>query len=449
MIVEADGVCILWAMGVTQHSMGSDTSTAISNLLLITGNYMRTGTGAYPLRGHNNVQGASDHGAMPNFLPGYQHVDDPEVRSRFQSGWNVQLPSTKGLDNHEMIDAIHQGTLKAMYLFGEEISLVDSNANFVGDGLSKLEFFVAQDIFFSHTCQFADVVLPASPSLEKEGTFTSTERRIQRLYEVFEPLEGSRPDWRIIQDVANRLGAKWEYQHPSEIYREIASLTPLFAGVTYERLEGFKSLHWPVAKDGTDQPLLFTKQFAFPDGKARLFPLSLTETTDQPNAEFDLHLNNGRLLEHFHEGNMTYRSEGIREKTPDTFVEVSPELARERGIQSGTWVQLTSRYGQLRVRALVTDRVQGKELYMPMNSVEIPVNRLTSSHTDPVTHTPAYKEASVHLRVLAEVGESPLPRTNHRFGHPTPQHGVEVERKWKRADYNIPSGNGLVQIQTK
>ena len=449
MIVEADGVCILWAMGVTQHSMGSDTSTAISNLLLITGNYMRTGTGAYPLRGHNNVQGASDHGAMPNFLPGYQHVDDPEVRSRFQSGWNVQLPSTKGLDNHEMIDAIHQGTLKAMYLFGEEISLVDSNANFVGDGLSKLEFFVAQDIFFSHTCQSADVVLPASPSLEKEGTFTSTERRIQRLYEVFEPLEGSRPDWRIIQDVANRLGAGWRYQHPSDIYREIASLTPLFAGVTYERLEGFKSLHWPVAKDGTDQPLLFTKQFAFPDGKARLFPLSLTETTDQPNAEFDLHLNNGRLLEHFHEGNMTYRSEGIREKTPDTFVEVSPELARERGIQSGTWVQLTSRYGQLRVRALVTDRVQGKELYMPMNSVEIPVNRLTSSHTDPVTHTPAYKEASVHLRVLAEVGESPLPRTNHRFGHPTPQHGVEVERKWKRADYNIPSGNGLVQIQTK
>jgi len=447
MIAEADGVCVLWAMGITQHSMGSDASTAISNLLLITGNYMKTGSGAYPLRGHNNVQGASDHGAMPNFLTGYQSVDDPEVRSRFKAAWNVQLPSTKGLDNHEMIDAIHQGKLKAMYLFGEEMSLVDSNANFVGDGLGKLEFFVVQDIFFSATCRFADVVLPASPSLEKEGTFTSTERRIQRLYQVFEPLEGSRPDWRIIQDIANRLGATWQYQHPSEIYREIASLTPLFAGVTYERLEGFKSLQWPVAADGTDQPLLYTKEFAFPDGKARLFPLSLTEPTDQPNAEFDLHLNNGRLLEHFHEGNMTYRSEGIREKTPDTFVEVSPELAEERGIQSGTWVQLTSRYGQVRVRALVTDRVQGKELYMPMNSVESPVNRLTSSHTDSVTHTPAYKEASVHLRVLPEVGESPLPRINHRFGHPTPQHGVEVERKWKRPDYRMP-GNGLVQIQT-
>ena len=447
MIAEANGVCILWAMGVTQHTMGSDTSTAISNLLLITGNYMKTGSGAYPLRGHNNVQGASDHGAMPNFLPGYQSVDDPEVRSRFEANWNVQLPSTKGLDNHEMIEAVHEGKLKAMYLFGEEMSLVDSNANFVGDGLAKLDFFVVQDIFFSATCHFADVVLPASPSLEKEGTFTSTERRIQRLYQVFEPLEGSRPDWRIIQEIANRLGAKWQYQHPSEIYREVASLTPLFAGVTYERLEGFKSLQWPVAADGTDQPLLYTKGFAFPDGKARLFPLVLTEPTDQPNAEFDLHLNNGRLLEHFHEGNMTYRNEGIRQKTPDTFVEVSPELAKQRGIQSGTWLQLTSRYGQVRVRALVTDRVQGKQLYMPMNSVESPVNRLTSSYTDAVTHTPAYKEASVHLRVLPEVGESPLPRINHRFGHPTPQHGVEVERKWKRPDYRVP-GNGLVQIQT-
>jgi formate dehydrogenase major subunit len=447
MIAEANGVCILWAMGVTQHTMGSDTSTAISNLLLITGNYMKTGSGAYPLRGHNNVQGASDHGAMPNFLPGYQSVDDPEVRSRFEANWNVQLPSTKGLDNHEMIEAVHEGKLKAMYLFGEEMSLVDSNANFVGDGLAKLDFFVVQDIFFSATCHFADVVLPASPSLEKEGTFTSTERRIQRLYQVFEPLAGSRPDWRIIQEIANRLGAKWQYQHPSEIYREVASLTPLFAGVTYERLEGFKSLQWPVAADGTDQPLLYTKGFAFPDGKARLFPLVLTEPTDQPNAEFDLHLNNGRLLEHFHEGNMTYRNEGIRQKTPDTFVEVSPELAKQRGIQSGTWLQLTSRYGQVRVRALVTDRVQGKQLYMPMNSVESPVNRLTSSYTDAVTHTPAYKEASVHLRVLPEVGESPLPRINHRFGHPTPQHGVEVERKWKRPDYRVP-GNGLVQIQT-
>jgi formate dehydrogenase major subunit len=448
MIARAERVAILWAMGVTQHSNGSDTSTAISNLLLVTGNYKRPGTGAYPLRGHNNVQGASDHGAMPNFLPGYQPVDDPEVRRRFEARWNAPLPSTKGLDNHEMVDAIHQGKLKAMYLFGEEMSLVDSNATYVGAAFGKLEFFVVQDIFFSATCRFADVVLPASPSLEKEGTFTSTERRIQRLYQVFEPAEGSRPDWQIVQEVANRLGAAWKYQHPSEVMDEIASLTPMFAGVNYQRLEGYKSLQWPVAADGADQPLLYTKKFNFPDGKSRLFPLVWREAPEQPDAEFDLHLNNGRLLEHFHEGNLTYRSPGIKEKTPDTFVEISPELAEERGIQSGSLVQLTSRRGRLRARAVVTDRVHNGELYMPMNSAENPVNVLTGSHTDPVTHTPAYKETAVNLQVLSEKGECPLPRTNSRFGHPTPQHGVEVERKWKRPDYRMP-GAGLINIRTK
>jgi formate dehydrogenase major subunit len=445
-IAEAPTVCILWAMGVTQHVMGSDTSTAISNLLLVTGNYMRPGTGAYPLRGHNNVQGASDHGAMPNYFPGYQKVDDAEIRAKFEKAWNVSLPAKPGLDNHMMIDAIHDGRLKSMYVFGEEMSLVDSNANYVSAALAKLDFFVMQEIFFTETCRFADVILPASPSLEKEGTFTSTERRIQRLYQVMEPLGESRPDWEIIQDIANRLGAGWDYKHPSEIYEEIAPLTPLMAGVTYERLEGYKSLQWPVAEDGSDQPLLYSKQFQFPDGKARLFPVPWSEPSNQQDAEYDLHLNNGRLLEHFHEGNMTYRTEGIKQKTPCTFVEVSPELATERGIESGSWVQLTSAYGKVRAQAVVTERVQGKQLYMPMNSVEEPVNRVTSSYTDKVTHTPAYKETSVHLKVLGERGANPLPRTNSRFGQPTPQKGVEVERKWKRNDYTQP-GNDLVQIK--
>jgi formate dehydrogenase major subunit len=440
MIAQANGVCILWAMGITQHSMGSDSSTAISNLLLVTGNYMRTGAGAYPLRGHNNVQGAGDHGAHPENLTGYQKVHDPEVRARFEAIWKVSLPSTKGLDNFQMIEAIHAGKLKAMYLFGEEIALVDGNSNHVESALSKLEFFVVQDVFFSKTCQFANVIFPASPSLEKEGTFTSTERRIQRLYQVFEPFEESRPDWRIIQDLANHLGAKWNYQHPSQIYQEIASLTPLFAGVTYERLEGYKSLQWPVAADGNDEPLLYVKGFPFPDGKARLYPVAMSSPAEPADEEFDLHFNNGCMLEHFHEGNMTYRAPGIREKVPHAFLEVSPELAAERAIQSGTWVQLISPYGKLRVRALVTDRVQGKELFMPLNSFESPVNLLTGNHADSVTHTPAYKESSVRMVVLPEIGESPLPKVNSRFGHPTPQSGVEVERKWKRADYEMPKG---------
>ncbi|HTJ31497.1 MAG TPA: formate dehydrogenase subunit alpha [Acidobacteriaceae bacterium] len=446
MIVEADGVCVLWAMGVTQHSMGSDTSTAISNLLLVTGNYMRPGTGAYPLRGHNNVQGASDHGAMPNYYSGYQKVEDEEIRTKFERAWGVKLPPKVGLDNHQMVDAVHQGNLKCMYIFGEELGVVDSNENYVNVALEKIEFLVMQDIFFSHTCQYADVVLPACPSVEKEGTFTSTERRVQRLYQVFEPLGESRPDWKIIQEIANRLGAGWKYEHPSEIMTEIAELTPIMAGVSYERLEGYQSLHWPVDKDGVDTPLLYTKGFKFPDGKANLYPLKWTEPADQPDAEYDLHLNNGRLLEHFHEGNMTYRTEGIREKIPDIFLEISPALAAKRGISSGALVELTSRYGTVEVQALVTDRVEGDEMYMPLHSVNRRVNLLTGTHVDKDSHTPAYKETSVRMRIVKATGKSPLSKNDQRFGHPTPQNGVEIERKWRRPDYCMPGSEPLSQL---
>jgi formate dehydrogenase major subunit len=331
-----------------------------------------------------------------------------------------------------MVDAILEGRLKSMYIIGEEMHIVDSNANYTGEALSKLDFLVIQDIFLSETSRYAHVVLPASPSLEKEGTFTSTERRIQRLYRALKPLGGSLPDWEILQNVANRLGAKWNYRHPSEIMAELASLTPLYAGVTYERLAGYRSLQWPVAPDGSGEPLLYRKEFKFPDGKARLFPLHWKPPMERADSEYDLHLNNGRMLEHFHEGNLTYRSPGIRENAPDTFVEISRELASERGLESGHWVRLESRRGHVRVRVLVTGRVTGHELYMPMNSITSPVNVLTGSHTDTPTHTPAYKETAVRMQPLHESGESPLPRRNHRFGCPTPQSGVEVERLWKK-----------------
>jgi len=450
-IAEADGTCILWAMGVTQHCGGSDTSTAISNLLLLTGNYMRPGAGAYPLRGHNNVQGASDFGSMPNLYPGYQLVDDEVVRAKFEAAWAVALPVTKGLDNHQMIEAIHKGELKALYIKGEDTITSDANANDVAMALSKLDFLIVQDITFSATARFADIVLPGSPSLEKEGTFVNTERRIQRLYQAMEPLGDSKPDWQIIQLIANRLGAKWEYAHPSQIMTEVASLTPLFAGVTYERLEGYNSLQWPVAADGTDTPLLFKDNFPFPDGKAKFYPVEWIEPSEQPSEEYDLHLNNGRLLEHFEQGSMTYQSEGIRRMTPQTFVEVSPELAEQRGITTGSYVQLRSPFGQVKVQVLISDRVQGKQLYMPMNSVLEPLNKLTSSHVDRATHTPAFKELAIKMTVLDESGPSPLPRENFRFGKRTPQMGVEVERKWKQPAYWIPGTrpkDELVQIKS-
>ena len=441
MIAQAKTVCGLWAMGVTQHSMGSNTSTAIANLLLVTGNYMRPGTGAYPLRGHNNVQGASDFGAINTYYTGYQKVDDDEIRAKFEKAWGVTLPTTKGYDNREMIDAIHEGKIKALFVVGEELSLVDANINYVQDALRKLEFFVVQDIFMSRTAEFADVVLAASPSLEKEGTFVNTERRIQRLYEVMAPWADSRPDWRILTDLAKVLGYDWGYTHPSEIMAEVAQLTPIFAGVTYDRLAGFASLHWPVAADGTDTPLLYTDKFHFDDGKACLYALQWTEPTDQPNAEFDLHLNNGRLLEHFHTGNMTYKSPGIVEKVPDAFVELSPLLAQQRNLQNGDWVQLSSPRGSLEVRVQVNAEVADGELYLLMHSKRQPVNLLTSNAIDPDSHTPAYKEVAVNLRKL-DRRDKPVLGPNHpRFGNPTPQRGVEVERKWARADYVFPTAD--------
>ncbi|MGC2160916.1 MAG: formate dehydrogenase subunit alpha [Silvibacterium sp.] len=447
-LAAAESACILWAMGVTQHCGGSDTSTAISNLLLISGNYMRPGTGAYPLRGHNNVQGTSDFGSMPKYYPGYDKVEDDDARTRFERGWKVKLPTNNGLDNHEMVEQIHADKLKAMYLIGEDMYSADSNANFVGDAFSKLDFFVVQDCFFSLTCRYADVVLPASPALEKEGTFVSTERRIQRLYQVMEPLGESKPDWKIIQEIAQRLGADWNYTHPADVMHECAVLAPMFAGVTYERLAGYKSLQWPVAADGTDTPLLYTEKFHFPDGKAKLFPLEWIEPCERRTEEYDLHLNSGRLLEHFHEGNMTYRVPGILEETPNHFIEVSPELAGQRELSTGQWVDITSRNGELRTQVLVTDRVKDNQLYAPLNSARQPVNLLTSNNVDRQTNTPAYKDTAVKLKALPWKGKNPLPPINFRNGHPTPQKGVEVERKWKRADYT-PPGSGLVQIQTK
>ncbi len=450
-IAAADGTCLLFAMGVTQHVGGSDTATALSNLLLVSGNYMRPNAGAYPLRGHNNVQGASDLGSMPNVFPGYQKVDEADIRAKFEAAWGVTLPTKKGLDNHEMIDAIHEGKLKSLYIKGEDTITSDSNANYVASALAKVDFLVLQDINFSETCAFADVVLPACPSLEKDGTFVSTERRIQRIYKALDPVGQSKADWEIIQLIANRMGGNWHYSHPSEIMDEIASLTPMFAGVNYERLAGYKSLLWPVAKDGTDTPLLFTERFNFLDGKAKFHPIHWIQPSEESDATFDLHLNNGRLLEHFEQGSMTYRTYGIKLMTPDSFVEISPELAAERGIATGRWVQLRSRYGQVRVQALISDRVQGKQLYMALNTVLEPVNRLTSSHTDRTTHTPAFKETAVQMTLLPVQGDSPLPRNNFRFGKRTPQTGVEVERKWANPNYCQPGtspGDCLVQIKS-
>ncbi|XJZ27978.1 formate dehydrogenase subunit alpha [Bacillota bacterium Lsc_1132] len=445
-IHEADGTCVLWGMGVTQNIAGSYTSAAISNLLLLTGNYMRPGAGAFPLRGHNNVQGACDMGTLPGWLPGNQHITDEAARHRFEQAYGVEISNRPGKTNIEMLDAVETGDLRAMYLVGEEMAWIDSNSNHVHETLSKLDFFVVQDVFFTKTAQFADVILPAAPSLEKDGTFTNTERRVQRLYQVFEPLEDSKPDWWIIQQVANYMGFNWNYQHPSEIFAEMASLSPIFSQANYEMLEGWNSFFWG-SNTGESTPLLFKDGFNFPDKKA-VFSLVEYVPPVQFAEEFDLVLNNGRLLEHFHEGNLTNKSKGLLYKLPEVFVEVSPELAAARGIKEGALVRLTSPYGAIKIRATVTERVQGNELYVPMHSVshENAVNLLTGSAGDVRTHTPAYKQTRVRMEILKNGGGSPLPVFNPRNAKRNPQMGVEVFRKWQRDDYQpIASVNEYIK----
>ncbi len=443
-VAKADSVAICWAMGITQQDIGSDSSTAISNLLLITGNYRKPGAGAYPLRGHNNVQGCSDMGSMPDQFPGYQLISDDKIRAKFEKEYGVKLNDKPGRDNHQMIEGIHNGDIHSLYLYGEDTGIVDSNINFVQAAFEKLDFMVVQDEFLTFTATFADVVLPASPSLEKDGTFTNTERRIQRLYKALDSLGDSKPDWEIFQLIANRLGANWEYQHPSEIMDEIARVTPSYAGVSYDRLEGFNSLQWPVNKDGKDTPILYIDGFNFENKKAKLYPLTFDNYFKEDEV-YDLHVNNGRLLEHFHEGNMTYQTEMIKYKVPRAFVEISPELAQSRDIHEGAEIKLISETGEASLLAHITDRVKGKEIYIPLNNDALEngdlgaINALTNSDVDPYTDTPSYKRTHARMEVVKKRGKSPLNPTNFRVNKQRqPQYSVQVQKKWERSDYVFP-----------
>lgn len=444
MIGQARSVCLLWAMGITQHSHGSDTSTSFSNLLLVTGNYGRPGTGGYPMRGHNNVQGASDFGCLKDMYPGYDKVTDEAAREKWARGWGVDKESLSleiGADNFTMVQDADTEKIRAMYIIGEETAFSDAHTNNVHTGFKKLEFLVVQDMFLSRTAQFADVVLPGCPSIEKEGTFVNTERRIQRFYQVMPPLGDSRPDWEILTDLAKRMGHDWGYRHPSEIMDEVAGIADIFKGVSYDRLEGWRSQCWPVKEDGTDTPLLYTDGFKTEDGKAILYPLEWKKPDEEADAEYDLMLDNGRMLEHFQGTNQTGRSPGIDGMLPNWFVEISPDLARRHAIEDGTWVRVSSRRASVEVPALVTDRVAGNVLFMSIHQGKPGLNLLTGEHHDPVVNTPAFKETAVKLDVLPRPVEGPpLPLTNFRYGRRTPTGGVPVEVKWAQENYVLPPG---------
>lgn len=442
MIGQAGSVCLLWAMGITQHSHGADTSTALSNLLLVTGNYGRPGTGGYPMRGHNNVQGASDFGCLSNVYPGYEKVSDPAIREKWARAWGVTpeaLSDQPGADNFMMVQQAYEGKLRAMYITGEETAFSDADSTKVHEAFSRLDFMVVQDIFMSRTAEFADVVLPGAPSVEKEGTFVNTERRIQHFSPAMAPLGDSRPDWWIFTELAARLGHHWNYPNPGAIMAEAAGIAEIFAGVSYERLVGWQSQIWPVTPDGESTPLLYTEKFKFPDGKARLYPLTWQPPMEEADEQYDLMLDNGRMLEHFQSTNQTGQGGRMMSLSPNWFVEISPQLAQARGLQEGDWVTLASRRGTVEVPVVVTDRVAGNVLFIPIHHGKPGVNGLTGEHHDPDVNTPAYKEIAVSMTKLARTPQpSPIPRHNFRHGQRTPLDHLPIEQKWHQEGYVEP-----------
>ena len=395
MYAEAPAAAIVYSMGITQHTTGTDNVLSLANLAMLTGNVGKPGAGVNPLRGQNNVQGACDLGALPNVYPGYQKVDDPGVQEKFQDAWGVALSARPGLTVVEMINAADDGTLKALYVMGENPMLSDPDVNHVARALRKLDFLVVQDIFLSETAQLADVVLPAAAFAERDGTFTNTERRVQRVRKAVEPPGSARVDWEILCDLARRMGHQIGYEHVSNIQDEIASLTPSYGGITYDRLEA-GSLQWPcpdTQHPGT--PYLHKDRFA--RGLGKFHPTEFIPPRELPDEEFPLLLSTGRVLEHFHTGTMSRRSRVLDELVSVGVIQIHPADARALGVGDGQRVRVASRRGQIEIAASVTDRVAPGTVFLAFHYREAPANRLTIAALDPVAKIPEFKVCAVKL----------------------------------------------------
>lgn len=387
---------IVYAMGITQHTHGTDNVLAIANLAMLTGNIGKPGSGVNPLRGHNNVQGACDMGVLPNVFPGYARVDDESTRARFDQAWGTSTPGWVGLTVTEMVHAAHEGRIKAFYVMGENLALSEPSINVCQEALKKLEFLVVQDMFLSETARLADVVLPACSFAEKDGTFTNTERRVQRVRKALEPVGQSRPDWWIVSQVAKRMGASgFDYEHPSQIMEEIARLTPSYGGFSYERLDR-ESPHWPcLGPDHPGTPILHVGKFV--RGKGRFAPLKYRPSAELPDDTYPLILTTERALYHFHTGTLTRRVPGLNELRREEWVEIHPEDAERLGIKDGERVRVISRRGEVVTIARVTRRSPPGTVSMTFHFAEAPTNVLTNAEVDPVAKIPEYKVCAVRV----------------------------------------------------
>jgi len=416
---KAGNASIFWAMGITQHTTGTDNVKALVNLALLTGHIGRLGAGLNPLRGQNNVQGACDMGGLPNVYPGYQNVTDVAVREKFEKAWGITTaddrprpngspsPAVRRLDTQigltitEIVDAILAGEVHALYIMGENPMLSDPNLNHVRQALERVDFLVHQDIFLNETGQFADVVLPAASFAEKWGTFTNTERRVQMVRPALEPPGEARPDWQIITDLANRMGADWSYESAAEIMDEIAAVTPIYGGISHARLERLGGIQWPCPTP--DHPgTQYLHESKFSRGRGLFTPVEFEEAEELPDSEYPFILSTGRVLFHWHGGTMSRRSPGLESLAPQAEIEIHPQDAQKLGAQDGQPVRVSSRRGDVVANVLITPRSPTGTVFMTFHYAEAAANLLTPNYVDPVAKIPEYKVSAVKVEIVEE-----------------------------------------------
>jgi formate dehydrogenase alpha subunit len=404
-------MAVLWAMGITQHTVGVRNVMDLANLQMLLGNMGVPGGGVNPLRGQNNVQGACDMGGLPNVYPAYQPVISEDAQKKFESAWGVPLPNKVGMTVTEVIPAAGEGKVKALYILGEDPIMSDPDSNHIRHCMEVCDFIVLQEIFPSETEPYADVLLPGASFAEKTGTFTNTERRIQMVHKAIEPIGDARPDWQITADIAKRIlkegnrkveggsHAGWDYASTADIMAELAALAPSYAGVSHERLDRGDRLQWPV-KDANHNgtPILHIGQFT--RGKGKFMPIDHVPPAELPDDEYPMLLNTGRVLYHWHGGQMTRRAKGLMEIYGESLVEVNPMDAEKLGINGNRRVRVTSRRGSIEAEAWVTDRVPPGMIFANFHFPETPTNELTIAALDPVAKIPEYKICAVKVELV-------------------------------------------------
>ncbi len=393
---KAKAASILYCMGITQHISGTDNVKSLANLAMLCGNMGIEGGGVNPLRGQNNVQGACDFGGLPNVFSGYQPVTSEDARKKMEAEWGVTGLSDKvGLKVTEMIPKAHSGELKALYIIGENPLVSDPDLNHAEDSINNLDFLVVQDLFMTETAKLADVVLPSACFAEKEGTFTNSERRVQRVRKAVEPPGAARPDWEITCDIATRMGYEMKYDGPEAIMAEIARVTPSYGGITYDRI-AYEGLHWPCLNaEHPGTPILHREQF--PIGRGQFHAIDYIPPAEQADDEYPLYLTTGRVLYHYHTGTMTRKSDGLNIKAPENFVEMSRKDAEASGLNDGDMVAITSLRGSITAKIEVSAKAVPGTIFIPFHYAEAAVNRLTNAALDPVSGIPEYKVCAVKV----------------------------------------------------